>query len=93
MIMDMLFHGKIYPCESVVSQSEDYIKASKRVIDLTADLSCRLSEQDQKVLRDILDNALIIQGCQEEEHFQYGFSMGMLLMHEICDLRYFRSEE
>jgi len=93
MIMDLLFNGKIFPCESVVSQSYDYIKASEDVIRLSADLSSRLSDQDKKLLSDILDNALIIQGCQEEEHFRYAFSLGMLLMHEICNMRYFKTDE
>lgn len=93
MVLKDLFYGNLYPCENVVSQSVQYKKATLRITDLLQDLSARLSEQDKQMVNDLHQNDLIVQGCQEEEFFQYGFALGVLMMQDVYSLKYFRPDE
>lgn len=93
MVLKDLFNGKLYPCENVVSQSDKYKNAVLKIDELMEDLSTRLPEHDRQILKDIHHKDFDVQGCQEEEFFQYGFALGVLMMQEIYSLRYFRPDE
>ena len=93
MIMDLLYHGRIYPQEAIISEDEGFRKAEEKVNELFDDLRSRLNTKDQKQLDEVRDTMYTSQGYEEEENFRYGLTLGVMLMQEIYEVygtRYFR---
>ena len=95
MIMELLYNGRIYPHENIVSEDEGYKKAIKEMSSLYDDLYARLSEADKKQLEQIHDSMYDSQSFMEEEHFRYGFTLGVVLMQEVYGVygaKYFKPD-
>ena len=95
MIMELLYNGRIYPQEAIMSQEEGFRKAEAKVNDLFDDLRSRLNSKDQEQLGEVRDTMYTSQCYEEEENFRYGLTLGVLLMQEIYEVygpRYFREQ-
>lgn len=93
MILEALFTGKIYPEEKVVTKDPRRHEIIQRTAVLMNELEELLSEEDYKRVIELYDGLTTLEGLQSEEQFKYGFSLGMLLMKEVCDLPYFNEDE
>ena len=51
MILEEMYNGRFYPCETVVADSPEYKRALKACSDLMETLSERLSKEDYKTGR------------------------------------------
>lgn len=91
MILELLYNGRIYPAEAIMSQDERFVKAEVQVNRLYEDLHARLSEPDKKQLEQLREVMYESQFYSEEEHFRYGLTLGVMLMKEIHEYgaRYF----
>ena len=50
MILEEMYNGRFYPCETVVTDSPEYKRALKASSDLMETLSERLSKEDYKLV-------------------------------------------
>lgn len=82
MILEEMFNGRFYPCETVVTDSPRYKQASKACADLMDTLSERLSKEDYALVEELREQVSIAQCEENESHFKYGFSAGLLVQQE-----------
>ena len=89
MILEAMYNGEFYPCETVVPTSPEYRKAIQTCAALMEQLSHRLSKEDYALVEEL--RALVeelraqnaIAQCEESEsHFKYGFSAGLIVQQE-----------
>ena len=82
MILEAIFNGEFYPSEAIVPRSQQYVKALRACENLMQQLSRRLSKEDYALVEELQTQYQIAQ-CEENEcHFKYGFSAGLLLQQE-----------
>ena len=82
MILEEMYNGRFYPCETVVTDSPEYKRALKASSDLMETLSERLSKEDYKLVEELREQVSIAQCEENESHFKYGFSAGLLVQQE-----------
>ena len=82
MILEEIYNGRFYPCETVVADSPEYKRAIKASSDLMETLSERLSKEDYKLVEELREQVSIAQCEENESHFKYGFSAGLLVQQE-----------
>ncbi|EKC74118.1 hypothetical protein LEA_05885 [human gut metagenome] len=82
MILEEIFNGKFYPCETVVADSPRFKQAVKASAALMDTLSERLSKEDYALVEELREQVAIAQCEENESHFKYGFSAGLLVQQE-----------
>ena len=82
MILETIFRGELYPAETVVLKSPEYRKANEVCGKLMEELANRLSKEDYALVGELHEQQLIAQSEENEEHFKYGFSVGLLVQQE-----------
>ena len=85
MILEEMYSGRFYPCETVVPTSEAYRKAVKDCEKLLEQLSQRLSKEDYELVKELRAQTAIAQCEESESHFKYGFSAGLIVQHEAYE--------
>ena len=82
MILEAMYNGEFYPSEIVVPSSQQYVQALRACENVMQQLSRRLSKEDYALVEELQTQSRIAQ-CEENEcHFKYGFSAGLLLQQE-----------
>ena len=61
MILEEMYNGRFYPCETVVADSPEYKRALKACSDLMETLSERLSKEDYKLVEELREQVSIAQ--------------------------------
>ena len=74
MILEAMYNGEFYPCETVVPTSPEYHKAIQTCAALMEQLSQRLSKEDYALVEELRAQNAIAQCEESESHFKYGFS-------------------
>lgn len=82
MILEEMFNGRFYPCETVVADSPRFKQAVKASAALMDTLSERLSKEDYALVEELRAQVAIAQCEENESHFKYGFSAGLLVQQE-----------
>ena len=92
MILEAMYNGEFYPCETVVPTSPEYRKAVQTCAALMEQLSHRLSKEDYALVEELRAQNAIAQceeseshfkyGEESESHFKYGFSAGLIVQQE-----------
>lgn len=85
MILEEMYDGKFYPCENVVADSPAYKQALKACADLMDTLAERLNKEDFKLVEELRAQQSIAQCEENESHFKYGFSAGLLVQQEAYE--------
>src|SRR5699024_10882667 len=85
MILEEMYSGRFYPCETVDPTSEVYRKAVKACEKLMEQLSQRLSKEDYELVKELRAQTAIAQCEESESHFKYGFSAGLIVQHEAYE--------
>ena len=85
MILEEMYSGRFYPCETVVPTSEGYRKAVRAGENLMEQLSQRLSKEDYELVKELRAQTAIAQCEESESHFKYGFSAGLIVQHEAYE--------
>ena len=85
MILEEMYSGRFYPCETGVATSEVYRKAVKACEKLMEQLSQRLSKEDYELVKELRAQTAIAQCEESESHFKYGFSAGLIVQHEAYE--------
>ena len=80
MILEEMFNGRFYPCETVVVNSQRYKRALTVCSGLRDTLSERLSKEDYALVEELRTQAA---QCEENEsYFKCGFPAGLLVQQE-----------
>ena len=83
MILEAMYNGEFYPSEVIVPSSQQYVQALRACENLMQQLSRCLSKEDYALVEELQTQSQIAQ-CEENEcHFKYGFSAGLLLQQEV----------
>ena len=82
MILEAMYNGEFYPCETVVTTTPTYRKTMKACEKLMDQLSRRLSKEDFALVQELRSQTTIAQCEESESHFKYGFSAGLLVQQE-----------
>ena len=82
MILEAMYNGEFYPCETVVPTSLEYRKAVQTCAELMDQLSQRLSKEDYALVEELRAQNAIAQCEESESHFKYGFSAGLIVQQE-----------
>ena len=82
MILEAMYNGEFYPCETVVPTSPEYRKAVQTCAALMEQLSQRLSKEDYALVEELRAQNAIAQCEESESHFKYGFSAGLIVQQE-----------
>ena len=83
MIMEAIFNGQIYPAETVVPKCRQFRDAGEAIAGIMTYFEQKLSKEDYDKLEKLNDHFADSQCLQTEEHFKYGFAMGVLLMKPL----------
>ena len=78
MILEAMYNGEFYPCETVVPTSPEYRKAVIACEKLMEQLSQRLSKEDYELVQELRAQTAIAQCEESESHFNYGFSSWLM---------------
>lgn len=78
MILEAMYNGEFYPCETVVPTSPEYRKAVIACEKLMEQLSQRLSKEDYELVQELRAQTAIAQCEESESHFKYGFSAWLM---------------
>lgn len=82
MIMHELYKGRIFPEEEVLPQSEEYKEACRITSTLREEIKANLDDTLSELFEELCNNFCDIQNMECEAQFQYGLSMGLLIMQE-----------
>ena len=82
MILEEMYNGRFYPCETGVADSSRFKQAVKASAALMDTLSERLSKEDYALVEELREQVAIAQCEENESHFKYGFSAGLLVQQE-----------
>lgn len=93
MILEMILEGKLYPAEQIVVTSERYLNARQRAGQLLQELESAMEPATRKKLEEYLDCIVLTNCCTAEEHFKYGFALGVRLMKEAEEILYFQNNK
>ena len=85
MILEAIYNGEFYPCETVVPTSPEYRKAVQTCAALMEQLSQRLSKEDYALVEELRAQNAIAQCEESESHFKYGFSAGLIVHQEAYE--------
>ena len=81
-ILEAMYNGEFYPCETVVPTSPEYRRAIQTCAELMEQLSQRLSKEDYALVEELRAQNAIAQCEESESHFKYGFSAGLIIQQE-----------
>ena len=85
MILEAIFNGNFYPSETVVPKSEKYRNALKACEKIMDQLEERLTKEDYDLVEELQNQASIAQSEENECHFKFGFSAGLLVQQEAVE--------
>ena len=85
MILEAMYNGEFYPCETVVPTSPEYHKAIQTCAALMEQLSQRLSKEDYALVEELRAQNAIAQCEESESHFKYVFSAGLIVHQEAYE--------
>ena len=70
MILEEMFNGRFYPCETVVADSLRFKQATKASAALMDTLSEHLSKEDYALVEELREQMAIAQCEENESHFK-----------------------
>lgn len=82
MVLDAIFDGTFNPSEMRILNSEKFTQACKNAERIQMQLSVLLCDEDYALVEDLTNELLASCEAECKQHFEYGFSAGILLMHE-----------
>ena len=85
MILEAMYNGEFYPCETVVPTSPEYRKAVQTCAALMEQLSQRLSKEDYALVAELRRRTLSPNARKVRAIFKYGFSAGLIVQQEAYE--------
>lgn len=86
MVLDDLYSGNIYPAEQVVSHEKEYRKLHRHTRELLNEMEEKLSKEQMDLVNQFHTHVIDVHCMEVEAQFQYGFSLGAMLMKEVYEL-------
>ena len=89
MILEAIYSGEIYPAEPVTPENDDFRHANEEISNTMNFFQEKLSKEDYELLEKLCDHHADASLMVSQEHFKYGFTMGVLMMCEIFHNSFF----
>ena len=86
MVLDDLYCGNIYSAEQVVPHEKEYHKLHRHTGELLTELEEKFSKEQMELVNQRHTYVIDVYCVELEAHFQYGFSLGLMLMKEVYEL-------
>lgn len=86
MVLEELYCGNIYPTEEGVPHTAEYRKLHKHTGVLLTELEEKLSKEQMELVNQFHSHVIDVHCMEVEAQFQYGFSLGLVLMKEVYEL-------
>lgn len=86
MILDELYYGNIYPSEQILVHDKEYHKLRKHTGVLLAQLEEKLTLEQMELVNQFHSHLIDVNSLEAKANFQYGFSLGLMLMKEAQDM-------
>ncbi|MCD7883442.1 MAG: hypothetical protein LUI87_07030 [Lachnospiraceae bacterium] len=85
-VLKLIYDGKIYPAEQIVSSDPAYHSALRELDRVLAELEDRLDEEDYQLVDTVLELCAEQMDYQCSAFFEYGFSLAAELHSEANDV-------
>lgn len=89
MVLEALFRGNIDPAEQAFPRDETFLKLHRKTGELLTELEHKLPPEQMELVNQFHSHLIDVHCMEVEAQFHYGFSLGMLLMKEVCEGRWF----
>lgn len=86
MVLDDLYCGRIYPAEQVVPPDKEHRRIYRNIGEQLTELQEKLSKEQMDLVNQFHDQVIKVHGMDLKANFQYGFSLGLMLMKEVYEL-------
>ncbi|MDF2926593.1 MAG: hypothetical protein K0R57_5507 [Paenibacillaceae bacterium] len=82
-ILDGLYAGKIVPEELIRPRDPEYSSINKKIVAMMGACRTKFSEEDFKLVEDMLDLLAESNSMESKASFSQGFKLGGLIMLEV----------
>lgn len=82
-ILKNLYYGKFNPDEVIDTKEPEYLKLCDKALEVMKLLKKNVSDEDYKIITDLLDLHNEISAFEVVGAFKYGFKTGSLIIMEI----------
>lgn len=86
MVLDELYYGNICPSEQIHPKDKEYHKLRKHTGVLLEELEKKLSKEQMDLVNQFHPHLIDVHCVEVKTNFQYGFSLGLVVMKEIQEL-------
>lgn len=85
MILEHLYDGTLSPAEQAVAQDRAFRAKAEKVATGVQRLAEQLSPEQMKLVEQVVDDVTDMHCIEMKKQFQYGVSLGILLMQEVYE--------
>ncbi len=86
MILEALFRGNLSPPDIVYPADPKYKKLNQEICELQDQLIPHLSENDQKLLNELIGKIYATQTIESEAYFAFAIVIGLQLQKEVNEM-------
>lgn len=86
MVLDELYYGNIYSSEQILVHDREYHKLRKHTGMLLTQLEEKLTPEQMELVNQFHSHLIDVNSLEAKASFQYGFSLGLMLMKEAQEL-------
>ena len=86
MVLDELYYGNIYPSEQILIHDKEYQKLHKHTGVLLTQLEEKLSKEHMELVNQFHSHVIDVHCMEVKAQFQYGLSLGLMMMKEAQEV-------
>lgn len=86
MVLDELYYGNIYPSEQILIHDKEYQKLHKHTGVLLTQLEEKLSKEHMELVNQFHSHVIDVHCLEVKAQFQYGLSLGLMMMKEAQEV-------
>lgn len=86
MVLDELYYGNIYPSEQILIHDKEYQKLHEHTGVLLTQLEEKLSKEHMELVNQFHSHVIDVHCLEVKAQFQYGLSLGLMMMKEAQEV-------
>lgn len=86
MVLDELYYGNIYPSEQILIHDKEYQKLHKHTGVLLTQLEEKFSKEQMELVNQFHSHVIDVHCLEVKAQFQYGLSLGLMMMKEAQEV-------
>lgn len=83
LILDDLWYGNVQPSDRAVLHGSEYEKLSRKTAAISDQIRAALTEEQEKLLDDLLDTEMIMASISEQDAFSVGVRIGAKFILDV----------